>query len=50
MKELEPDLVITYTIKPNIYGGFSAGRMKIPYILIIFITIPQDIKRYEIAM
>ncbi len=35
MKELEPDLVITYTIKPNIYGGFSAGRMKIPYITTI---------------
>lgn len=35
MKELRPDLVITYTIKPNIYGGFCAGRMKIPYITTI---------------
>lgn len=35
MKELKPDLVITYTIKPNIYGGFCAGRMKIPYITTI---------------
>ncbi|MCM1385946.1 MAG: glycosyltransferase family 4 protein [Bacillus sp. (in: Bacteria)] len=35
MKELQPDLVITYTIKPNIYGGFCAGRMKIPYITTI---------------
>lgn len=35
MKELKPDLVITYTIKPNIYGGFSAGRMKIPYVATI---------------
>lgn len=35
MKELKPDLVITYTIKPNIYGGFCAGRMKIPYIATI---------------
>lgn len=35
MKELQPDLVITYTIKPNIYGGFCAGRMKIPYIATI---------------
>ena len=32
MKELKPDLVVTYTIKPNIYGGFCAGRLKIPYI------------------
>ena len=35
MKELKPDLVATYTIKPNIYGGFCAGRMKIPYITTI---------------
>ena len=32
MGELKPDLVITYTIKPNVYGGFAAGRRKIPYI------------------
>lgn len=32
MKELQPDLVITYTIKPNVYGGFCAGRLKIPYL------------------
>ena len=24
MKEVNPDLVITYTIKPNIYGGIAA--------------------------
>lgn len=35
MKKLKPDLVITYTIKPNIYGGFCAGRLKIPYIATI---------------
>ena len=35
MKELQPDLVVTYTIKPNIYGGFCAGRMKIPYLTTI---------------
>lgn len=35
MKELKPDLVVTYTIKPNIYGGFAAGRRKIPYIATI---------------
>lgn len=35
MKELKPDLVATYTIKPNIYGGFCAGMLKIPYITTI---------------
>lgn len=35
MKELHPDLVVTYTIKPNIYGGFSARRLRIPYITTI---------------
>lgn len=32
MKELHPDLVATYTIKPNIYGGMAAQSLKIPYI------------------
>lgn len=31
LKILEPDLVITYTIKPNIYGGFACRLLKIPY-------------------
>ena len=35
MKDLRPDLVITYTIKPNIYGGFCAAGLKIPYIATI---------------
>ncbi len=35
MKELRPDLVVTYTIKPNIYGGMCAGRLKIPHIATI---------------
>lgn len=35
IKELAPDLVITYTIKPNIYGGFCAGRLKVPYMATI---------------
>lgn len=35
MKERKPDLVVTYTIKPNIYGGFAAARRKIPYIATI---------------
>jgi len=35
MKEIKPKLVVTYTIKPNIYGGFAAGVRKIPYIATI---------------
>ena len=31
LKILKPDLVITYTIKPNIYGGFACRLLKIPY-------------------
>lgn len=31
LKRLKPDLVITYTIKPNIYGGLVSRFMKIPY-------------------
>ena len=30
MREVKPDLVITYTIKPNIYGGLCAGIRRIP--------------------
>lgn len=32
LKELKPDVVLTYTIKPNIYGGYVCGKQKIPYI------------------
>lgn len=35
LKEIRPDLVITYTIKPNIYGGFACRLLKIPYIATI---------------
>lgn len=31
IKKLKPDLVITYTIKPNIYGGFACKVLKVPY-------------------
>lgn len=31
IKQQKPDLVITYTIKPNIYGGFVCRMKKIPY-------------------
>lgn len=32
LKEEEPDLTLTYTIKPNIYGGFCCRLKKVPYI------------------
>lgn len=35
MKDIKPDIVVTYTIKPNIYGGFASGIRKIPYIATI---------------
>lgn len=31
IKKMKPDLVITYTIKPNIYGGFICRLLKVPY-------------------
>ena len=31
--EICPDLVITYTIKPNIYGGMACCRRNIPYVV-----------------
>lgn len=31
IKEIQPDKVITYTIKPNIYGGIACRLKKTPY-------------------
>jgi len=31
MKEVKPELVITYTIKPNVYGGMICRLLRIPY-------------------
>jgi len=31
LKEVKPDLVLTYTIKPNIYGGLACRMAHIPY-------------------
>lgn len=31
IKKEAPNLIITYTIKPNIYGGLAAQLLKIPY-------------------
>ena len=32
LKEVKPDIVLTYTIKPNIYGGMAAALLGIPYV------------------
>lgn len=31
LKQEKPDLVITYSIKPNIYAGYLCGKMKNPF-------------------
>ena len=31
LKQLKPDMVITYTVKPNVYGGFLCRMTGIPY-------------------
>jgi len=32
IKETAADLVLTYTIKPNVYGGMAAASRRVPYI------------------
>lgn len=32
IQEQKPDVVLTYTIKPNIYAGMACARLNIPYI------------------
>ncbi len=32
LKRLKPDVVLTYTIKPNIYGGLACRMAKVPYL------------------
>ena len=32
LRKYRPDLVLTYTIKPNIYAGLACSMLKIPYI------------------
>ena len=31
LKKTKPDIVFTYTIKPNVYGGMVCGKLGIPY-------------------
>lgn len=33
IKEITPDLILTYTIKPNIYGNYIADKYNIPVIM-----------------
>jgi len=35
MKRIQPNIVLTYTIKPNIYGGLAATIYRIPYLTTI---------------
>lgn len=32
LKEVKPDIVFSYTIKPNIYGGMACAEKNIPYV------------------
>lgn len=32
LEEYEPDIVFTYTIKPNVYGGMMCAKYNIPYV------------------
>lgn len=32
MRDIKPDIVLSYTIKPNIYGGIASRSLKIPQI------------------
>ena len=32
LKKIQPDIVLTYTIKPNVYGGMACQLEKVPYI------------------
>lgn len=32
IKQVKPDIVLSYTIKPNVYGGIVCRMLKIPYI------------------
>lgn len=32
LKAIKPDIVLTYTIKPNVYGGIACASLDIPYV------------------
>lgn len=31
IKQIRPDLAVTYTVKPNVYGGMACRKLKVPY-------------------
>lgn len=33
LKEFQPDIVFTYTIKPNVYGGAACADLGVPYVV-----------------
>lgn len=33
LKKVKPDIVFTYTIKPNVYGGMACASLNIPYVV-----------------
>lgn len=33
IKKIQPDIVFTYTIKPNVYGGMACALQKVPYVV-----------------
>lgn len=33
LNKVKPDVVLTYTIKPNIYGGMACALKKVPYVV-----------------
>lgn len=32
IRQIHPDVVLTYTIKPNVYGGLACQQLRVPYI------------------
>lgn len=32
LREIKPDIVLTYTIKPNVYAGMACAAMDVPYV------------------
>ncbi len=32
IRNINPDVVLTYTIKPNVYGGLACQQLRVPYI------------------
>ncbi|MCL2051084.1 MAG: glycosyltransferase family 4 protein [Lachnospiraceae bacterium] len=35
LKKTKPDLVLTFTIKPNVYGGYACRKLRIPYLSVV---------------